>query len=90
VQHEIKVGGNRALQVSLNVINLFDQSAAIGKWQTYHLLNGINFDREDFLAGRVNFDQEIRNQGVTQDPRFLQDSWYQFPIAARFGIKYIF
>ena len=90
VQHEFKVGGDRGLQVSLNVLNLFDQSASIGKWSTYQLVNGINFNQADFFAGRLNFDQLIQQQGVTQDPRFLQDSWYQFPITARFGVKFLF
>ncbi len=90
VQHEFNVGGERAVQVSFNVINLFDQSASIGQWQTYQLTNGINFNQADLFAGRLNFDQLIQQQGVMQDPRFLQDSWYQFPIAARFGLKFIF
>jgi hypothetical protein len=90
VQHEFRVGGNRAVQVSLNVINLFDQSASIGKWQTYQLQNGINIDEHAFYAGQVDFDREIDLQHVTQDPRFLQDSWYQFPISARFGVKFLF
>jgi hypothetical protein len=92
VQHEFKVGGSRALQVSLNVLNLFDQSASIGKWQTYQLVNtnGIDIDETAFYRGQLDFDREIQVQGVQQDPRFLQDSWYQFPIAARFGVKFLF
>jgi outer membrane receptor protein involved in Fe transport len=92
VQHEFRVGGSRALQVSLNVLNLFDQSASIGKWQTYQLVNtnGITFNEAAFYSGQLNFDQLITAQGVRQDPRFLQDSWYQFPIAARFGMKFLF
>ena len=90
VQHEFRVGGQRALQLSFNVINVFDQSASIGKWQTYHLFNGINIDEEAFYNGQLDFDQLIQQQGVQQDPRFLQDSWYQFPISARFGVKFLF
>jgi hypothetical protein len=92
VQHEFKVGGDRAFQVSLNIINLFDQSASIGKWQTYQLqdTNGVSFDEHDFYSGALNFDQLIQQQGVRQDPRFLMDSWYQFPISARFGVKFLF
>jgi hypothetical protein len=92
VQHQFEVGGGRSLQVSLNVLNLFDQSASIGKWQTYQLVNtnGITFDEAQFYAGQLNFDQLITQQGVQQDPRFLMDSWYQFPISARFGMKFLF
>ena len=90
VQHEFKVGGDRALQVSLNVLNLFDQSASIGKWQTYQLTDGINIDETAFYRGQLDFDALIQQQHVTQDTRFLQDAWYQFPISARFGVKFIF
>jgi hypothetical protein len=92
VQHEFKVGGDRGVQVSLNVLNLFDQSASIGKWQTYQLVNtnGIDIDEAAFYRGQIDFDREIQVQGVQQDPRFLQDSWYQFPISARFGVKFLF
>jgi hypothetical protein len=90
IQHEFKVGGDRALQLSLNVINLFDQSAAIGKWQTYQLSNGINIDEHAFYEGQLDFDRLIQQQNVIQDPRFLMETWYQFPISARFGMKFLF
>lgn len=92
VRHEFRAGGDRALQVSLNVLNLFDQSASIGKWQTFQLVNtnGIDIDEAAFYRGQLDFDQLIQQQGVQQDPRFLQDSWFQFPIAARLGVKFLF
>ncbi len=92
VQHEFKIGGQRRAQISLNVLNLFDQAASIGKWQTYQLEanNGITFDEAAFYRGQLDFDQLIRQQNVPQDPRFLKDSWYQFPISARVGLKFLF
>lgn len=91
VQHEFRLAGDRRLQVSFNVLNLFDQKAALGKWQTYQLFNGITLPDEDlFYSGQLSFDQLIQQQGVQQDPRFLQESWFQFPIAARLGVKLIF
>ena len=91
IQHEIKVGGERRMQVSLNVLNVFDQKAALGKWSTYQYVNGIDIPSEAlFYTGQLNFDQLIRDQGVVQDPRFLKDSWYQFPISARVGVKFLF
>jgi hypothetical protein len=92
VQHEFRVGGQRRLQVSLNVLNLFDQAAAIGKWQTYQLVgtNGISFDEAAFYRGQLDFATLIKQQGVVQDPQFLKTSWYQFPISARVGVKLIF
>ena len=90
VQHEFKMAGQRRAQVSLNVLNLFDQAASIGKWQTYQLTNGINIDETAFYRGQLNFDQLIKQQNVAQDPRFLKDTWYQFPISARVGLKFLF
>jgi hypothetical protein len=91
LQHEFRLTGGRALQVSLNVVNLFDQSAAIGRWQTYQLSDGINLPDEDlFYSGRLDFDQLIQQQRVVQDPRFLQDSFFQTPISARIGVKFLF
>jgi hypothetical protein len=90
VQHEFTLGGDRRLQVSLNVLNLFDQDAAISKWAKYQLLDGVTFDEADFYAARLHFDQLIREQGVERDPRFLQNSFFQAPISARLGVKLIF
>ena len=91
VQHDFPVGGQRRMQVSLNVLNLFDQKAAIGKWSTYQLADGINLpDESVFYSGGYSFDQLIQSQRVVQDPRFLKESWYQFPINARVGVKFIF
>jgi outer membrane receptor for Fe3+-dicitrate len=90
VQHEFKMAGERRVQVSLNVLNLFDQSASIGKWQTYQLFDGITFNESNLYRGQLNFDQLIQQQGVRQDPRFLKDTWYQFPISARVGVKFLF
>ncbi|MCC7242764.1 MAG: TonB-dependent receptor, partial [Acidobacteria bacterium] len=91
IQHEIKVGGERRMKVSLNVLNVFDQKAALGKWSTYEYVNGIDIPSEVlFYTGQLNFDQLIRDQGVVQDPRFLKDTWYQFPISARVGVKFLF
>lgn len=90
VQHEFKLGSKRA-QVSFNVLNLFDQKAALGKWSTYQLTDGINLpDESVFYSGGYSFANLIAAQGVTQDPRFLKDSWYQFPINARLGLKFLF
>ncbi len=91
VQHQFQLAGTRALEVSFNVSNLFNQDASIGKWQTYQLSDGINLPDEDrFYAGQLDFDQLISQQRVVQDPRFLQDSFFQAPISARVGVKFLF
>jgi hypothetical protein len=90
VQHEFKMAGARRLQVSLNVLNLFNQKTATNRNVTYQDVNGITFDERAFYAGQVNFDQEIQRQGVVQSPLFLKDSAYQDQLQARFGVKFIF
>ncbi len=91
IRHDFEIGGDRELQVSLNVLNLFDQEAAVGKWVTYQLSDGINLPNEDlFYSGQLDFAQLIQQQRVVQDPRFLQNSWFQAPITARLGVKLTF
>ena len=52
VQHEFGVGGNRRLQLSLNVLNLFNQDTATGRFSTYHRVNGVTPLGPDGTEGR--------------------------------------
>jgi hypothetical protein len=90
VQHELKLGGDRRVQFQVNVLNLFNQEAATSKYSTYQKVDGVNFDEADFYAGRLDFAQLITEQGVQVDPRFLQNNFFQAPIIARFGVKFLF
>jgi Carboxypeptidase regulatory-like domain/TonB dependent receptor-like, beta-barrel len=90
VQHEIKIGASKRLQFQANIINLFNQSAAVSKFSTYQKTDGITFDEVDLYSGLLNFDQLIAAQGVAKDPRFLLPDRYQAPIQARFGVKFLF
>jgi hypothetical protein len=90
VQHEFRFMGTRALQVSLNVLNLFNQDTAISKFQTFQKANGVTPDESLFYTGQQTLASLIGSQGVVQDPRFLMDNAFQTPIAARFGVKFLF
>ncbi len=90
VQHGFKVGGSRELQVSLNVINLFNQRTAVGKYSTYHKTNGVTPDEALFYSGQQNLADLIVSQNVIKDPRFLMDNAFQNPIQARIGVRFIF
>jgi hypothetical protein len=90
VQHELKLGGGRRLQFQANVLNLFNQEAATSKYSTYQKADGIDINETDFYAGRLDFAQLITAQGVAVDPRFLQNNFFQAPIIARFGVKFLF
>jgi hypothetical protein len=88
--HEFALGGDKRVRLEVNVLNLFNQSAAISKYSTYQKTDGVVFDPDDFYNHRLNFDQLIVDQGIERDPRFLLDSAFQQPIVARFGVKFLF
>ena len=90
VQHSFKMAGTRSLQLSLNVLNLFSQAAAVGKFSTYHKVNGVVPDEAKFFAGTQTLASLITSQNVVKDPRFLMDNAYQAPLAARIGVKFLF
>ena len=90
VQHEFRIGGDRRLQISFNVLNLFDQEAAIAKFSTYQAVNGVVPDEVLFYNGQQTLESLIAPQGVRVDPRFLQDNAYQVPLQARFGVSFRF
>ncbi len=90
MQHGFKVGGSREVQLSLNILNLFNQDTAVGKYSTYHKTNGVTPDEALFYAGRQNLADLIVSQNVIKDPRFLMDNAFQNPMQARIGVRFIF
>jgi hypothetical protein len=88
-QHEIKLGG-RALQFNVTVLNLFNTRNANNVFSTVQAVNGITFDQAQFYTSGFDFDQLAAAQGVARDPRFLQNSGFQTPIQARFGVTFRF
>jgi hypothetical protein len=90
VQHEFKLQGTRALQVSFNVLNLFNQDTTISRFSTYHKTNGVIPDETLFYTGAQTLEQLITSQNVVRDPRFLQDNGFQTPLQARVGVKFLF
>jgi len=84
------VGADRRLQVSLNVLNLFDQKTAVGKFSTYQKTNGVVPNETLFYTGQQTLAQLITEQGVVQDPRFLMPNQFQLPLQARIGVKFLF
>ena len=89
-QHEIKLGGRRALQINATVLNLFDTRNSNNVSSTVQRGNGIRFDEATFYRSGMNFDQLATAQAILKDPRFLQASGFQAPIQARFGVKLLF
>ena len=89
IQHSFPIG-DKSLQFSLNVLNLFNQDTAISKYSTYHKTNGVIIDERLFYQGQQTIASQINAQNIVKDPRFLMDSSFQAPILARFGVKFTF
>jgi hypothetical protein len=78
------------LQISFNVLNLFDQAASVSAFQTENGSgDGISFNEADFHAGQLNFAALEAAQDVSTDPRILMESVFQSPMR-RFGVKFRF
>jgi len=74
VQHEFRLLGDKRLQVSLNVMNLFDQMAPVARI-TSPYATGLNMDDADFFEG-FDFAAEAAAAALEVDPRFDYDGGY--------------
>jgi hypothetical protein len=90
LQHSFDLTGGRNLQLSLNVLNLFNQDTAIGRFSTYQKVNGVVPDETLFYTGRQTLAQLITSQNVVRDPRFLMDNQFQDPLQARLTVRFGF
>jgi hypothetical protein len=90
VQHSFRLAGTKQVQISMNVLNLFNQKTAVSKFSTYQSVNGVVPNEALFYRGQQTLEQLIVSQGVIKDPRFLQANLYQSPIQARVGLKFLF
>jgi outer membrane receptor protein involved in Fe transport len=85
-----KLGGNKMLQINVNILNLLNQDTATAKYQTeLEPGAGISVTEEAFYRG-INTQALIAAQGLRQDPRFLQDSEFQLPREVRIGVRFSF
>jgi hypothetical protein len=99
VAHSIKIGGGRSVELSANVLNLFDQRVVTNRISTVRRSGAIPlatgyYEEAAFYAGKLNFDQliakAVANNVMTLNPQFGMDSLYQPPIQARFNVKFRF
>ena len=88
LQQDVPLGGRLRGQVSVNVLNLFDQKGVTDVFRPSTRQN-MPIELEEFFAG---FDAEARitQLNITRDPRFLQDHYWQTPREVRVGFKLIF
>ena len=91
---DIKLGGDRRLQLMANVLNILDSDKATSRFPTETAAArgvGVNISEEDFFHG---FDGRAlvaaANGPQGPDPRFLQDAQFQNPREIRLGLRLIF
>lgn len=99
VSHDFKVGGSRRLQLSLNIMNLFNQDIATNYFQTENASGKyLDFTESEFYAHKVDVAAlKATTAGWKADPRFMKEgatlgntSGYQLPRQARIGVKFLF
>ncbi|MEO7272154.1 MAG: hypothetical protein ABIX28_25175, partial [Vicinamibacterales bacterium] len=90
VQHTFHMGGARAVQGYVNVLNLFNQDTAVNRFVTYQKVNGVVPNETLFYQGTQTLASLISSQNIVKDPRFLMDNGFQTPIAVRVGVKFLF
>jgi hypothetical protein len=86
---EVKLGGNKRLQVMANVMNLFNQQAATNRFRSEIESGGIVIDEDRFYRG-VDTQALIAQQKLVRDVRFLKDSEFQAPREIRLGLRLVF
>jgi len=74
LQHEFRLPGEKRVQVSFNVMNLFDQKAPVTRIVTPYA-SGLNMSDADFFAG-FDFAAQAAAAQLEVDPRFAYDGGY--------------
>jgi hypothetical protein len=89
-QYEIRLSDRLRLGFNANILNVFDSSTEINLYRTQLAPgNQIDVTDEQFFRG-VNTQALIAEQGLDQDPRFLQPIGFQQPREIRLGVRFIF
>lgn len=88
---DIKIGGDRKLQLMANILNIFDSQTATSRFPTETFgARGVEVDiSEDQFFRGFNGEALVAAAGP-RDPRFLQDSQFQEPREIRLGLRLIF
>jgi len=89
LQHELRFR-NQRLQVSANILNLFDQDIVTDIWNI-ELRDNLSIDDPVFFApGGFDTQALIASQPVRRDARFLRDSGFLGRRQIRLGVKFLF
>jgi hypothetical protein len=88
---DIRVGGDKTIQLMANVLNLFDSQTAVSRFPTETAASAgvaVAITEEEFFRGFNG--QQLVSAAGPQDPRFLMDSQWQPPREIRLGVRFIF
>lgn len=90
LQHRIDLGGGKALQLLVNLLNVFDQRTVVNRVPD-QLERGqsVVLTEDAFFAG-IDTGALIAEQELVQDPRFLRDGEFQLPREVRLGVRLVF
>ena len=83
----------RSFEINFNVINLFNQKTGLRTFRSLYRQSLPLWQPGDPVSQVLNgYDYRAiaASQGATQDPRFLQPDRFPDPIAARFGVRFVF
>jgi hypothetical protein len=86
---DINVGGDKKLQLMVNVINLLDSQTSTSRFPT-ETESGVVVDLTEDQFFRGFNGTELVNAAGRKDPRFLQDSQFQDPRQIRLGVRFQF
>ncbi len=88
VQHRFDLSGRYGLELSLNVLNLFDEDTPRLVWNNQNT-EDLPLSEEEFFAG-FDADQVIADNEVALDPRYGLTEVFQAPREVRVGVKVTF
>jgi outer membrane receptor protein involved in Fe transport len=88
LQHEFKLSERLRLELSANVMNLFDTDRATLLWDI-ETQEEVPVTGEEYLGG-ADIARSIAANGVLLDPRFLQPRDFQLPRSIRLGARLTF
>jgi hypothetical protein len=89
LEHRFDFGKRYGLELSLNVINLFDEDTARVVWNAQNTDEDLPLTEEEFFAG-FDTDQVIADNNVALDPRYGMDEVLQARREVRLGVKLTF
>ena len=88
IEHPFRFGDRYEVSLSLNILNLFDESAEVNRFGD-RFRDDLPLSNEEFFAG-FDPNQFLTDPNIRQDPRYGQSSDFQNRRQVRFGVAFRF